>query len=307
MSITGIFSVMAKLLFAMAIGFLLKKKGIFSRETDSSISWAIVNITLPALILYAVAGSAGQSKGPVLLYFFVGLLLYVLILPVLCHVLASLLKVKGPERGVYEMLLMFANVSFMGIPVLQSIYGDSAVFYNSLLHMAFNLCIFTYGISLLERSQKGKVQLENLLTPGSLSCVAAMVIYFAKIPIPGPVSESLEFVGNVTTPLSMIVLGSMLAQYSFREIASNKKMYGMAFLKLLVLPAIAFLIARPIWGNSAFTGMLTLSAAMPAGTLCVMLANQKGNYVREASAGVLITTLFSVATIPLWMVVVVNF
>lgn len=305
MDIGMIFSVMLKLLAAMAIGLFLKKKKVFTKETDASLCWTIVNVTLPALVLYAVAGPAGSGGESVLLYFFAGIALY-LLLPLVCKPLVRLMKVEEEKRGVYELMLVFANVSFMGIPVLQSVYGNSAVFYNSLLHMTFNLCIFTYGDALLEKGGKTRVDLKKLLTPGSVSCILAMVIYFVKLPVPGPITESLGFVGNVTTPLSMVVLGSMLAEYRFSEIASDKRMYVLAFLKLMVLPTFVFAIARPIWGRTTFTGMLTLSAAMPAASLCVMLANQKKSCVKEASGGVLITTLLSMATVPLWMLLVMN-
>lgn len=304
MNLGIIINIMGKLLAAMVLGFFLKKKGMLRRESDGSLSGLIVNVTLPALILSSVSHSSSGEGESVMLYFLAGVALY-LLLPLVSKILVLPLGVEREKRGVYEMMLTFANVTFMAIPILQGIYGDSAVFYSSLLHMTFNLFIFTYGVSLLSKEKK-RMDVKSLLNPGSLSCLVAIAIYFCHVPIPEVVAGSLEFVGNVTMPLSMIVLGSMLADYRFAEIATDKRTYVLAFLKLILMPAIAFLVVRPLWGGTMFAGMLILSVAMPSGSLCVMLANQYDNHVREASAGVLITTLFSIITIPVWMLIVMN-
>lgn len=295
----SIVSAMVKIFVAILLGMYLRKKDFFPEGMSGKLSSLVVNYTLPALIIYSVCNTGSGNSMDVLKLFGMGILLY-LMLPVIALVFSKAARIRKEDAGSYQMLLIYGNISFMGIPVVQSIYGDIAVFYLSLLHMMFNFSIFTYGIYLVSKGDgKEKLHLKNVLNTGTISCILALAIYFSGIKIPVIISDSLNFIGGITTPLSMLILGYILGGYDIREIFREKKIYLMSIMKLLVFPLLAYLVSTRLFTDPVIIGVITLTVGMPSGSLCVMLSEQYGGNTRLLSIGVFVTTLLSLVTIPI--------
>ena len=213
------------------------------------------------------------------------------------------------KQGVYRMLLMFGNVTFMGFPVAQALYGEQAIFYMNIFNIPFTLLIFTYGVALLREKGDGvqtAVRARDIFSPGFLSGLLSLVIYFVQIPVPPMVVNALGFIGGLTTPLSMVVLGSTIAGFSFRDIFKEHKMFILAGLRLAVFPALGFLVAKLIFADAMLAGIVTISLGMPSASLCAMISRQYGNALQAdtAAMGVFITTVLSIATIPLMIMLI---
>lgn len=293
---------MFRLGFAIVIGYVLNKKRMINAQTNKSISAIIVNVSNPALVIYAVTGQQEVNAEVIKLIGF-GAVLY-LLLPLAALAAVLLIKPKLDERGVYQMLLVFGNIIFMGFPIVQAMYGNQAILYLNILNLPFTLLIFTYGVRLLRGRQGGiggGFTVKDLLTPGFLSALASLIIYLTRLKLPGFLVNALGFVGGLTTPLSMIVLGSMMAAYSFRDILRTKKLYLLSFVKLLVMPAAGYVLARLLFSDPVLVGVITISLAMPSATLCAMLGEQYGTEQQAglAAQGVLMTTILSLVSIPL--------
>lgn len=293
---------MFKLLFAMAMGFVLRRAKVVSAEANRGFSALVVNLTSPALALYAVLNQSEVNAEAFKLVGF-GAALYVLV-PMLAFGVTLLLNPAKDIRGVYQMLLVFGNVSFMGFPVAQAVYGDQAIFYINILHIPFTLMIFTYGVRLLRSgaAQGGvSLKLRDVLSPGFIAAVLSLVIYFLRIRFPALLTNALGFVGSMTTPLSMLVIGGMIAGFGWRELWAEKRLYLLALVKLCALPAMGFVAASLVFRDPVMVGAVTLSLAMPSGTLVPMVASQYGSQRQTdvAALGVFITTVLSMASIPL--------
>lgn len=302
MSYAQVLDTMFRLGFAMLLGYVLNKTRVINAETNKGLSGMIVNVTSPALAIYAVAGQQ-QVNAEVLKLVGFGAALY-LVLPVLALGAALLLRPARDVRSVYQLLLVFGNVSFMGFPVAQAVYGEQAIFYINILNIPFTLMIFTYGVRLLRGRGEGidaAFSWGDVFSPGFLSALISLAVYFARLPLPAFVVNALGFVGGLTTPLSMMVIGSMMAAFSFREVFAEKKLYLMAALKLVAMPVAGYFLARLLFADPVLVGVITLSLAMPSGALCAMVGQQYGT-VRQANTaalGVFITTILSMLSIPL--------
>ena len=164
--------------------------------------------------------------------------------------------------------------------------------------------IFTYGVRLLRGRGDGvgkPFSWADVFSPGFLAALFSLVVYFARLPLPTFVVNALGLVGGLTTPLSMIVIGSMMAAFSFRELFAEKKLYLMALVKLVAMPVAGYFVARLLFADPVLVGVVTLSLAMPSGALCAMIGQQYGT-VRQANItalGVFITTILSMISIPL--------
>ncbi len=295
-------AVMLKLLVAVIIGFGAGKKGILNNAVNKGLSALVVNITCPFLIVY-VAATQEQASSQVTGILGFGFLLYGGLV-LLSYGLSSIFF-SGGQRGMHQLLLTFSNVSFMGLPLVESLYGQDAVFLINILHIPFNLLIFTWGIFLLTENRE-RIQWKKIMQglPGILASLLALGISLTGISVPGMLLTPLSFIGSVTTPLSMLVMGGILAQYSFKEIWGEKRVYLLAVWKLLVYPLAGFLLANLFFEDAVIIGVITLSMGMPSASMCVMLCAQYGGDEKTASAGVMVTTLLSFITLPflmLWM------
>jgi len=136
---------------------------------------------------------------------------------------------------------------------------------------------------------------------GTLSCCVTLVVFGFNIPIHPVVQTTVTYLGNVATPLSMMSIGFSLGRANIFSIFNDKKLYLFTFIKLIIIPAIGVLILRRLNLPVQVLGVSAVMLSMPIGNLPVMLANQYGVNSESCAKGIIITTLFSVITVPLIM------
>ena len=313
LDLTLVLNQMIILLILIAIGFIAKKLKVITENGDSSISKLVINVTHPALILNSVFSGRAIENKAVLLTVFIAAAAYYLFSFVFAKAVVSIFRVKEKYSGAFQCMLSFGNISFMGIPVLRAVFPenqDTAILYQSIFVIFFNLFIFTYGIYLIgksEKTSKTKFSPKSFLNAGTVSSVLAVILYFFDIRPPEIITSALKSIGDVTTPLAMILIGSSLASFSMLGFLKHIRNYALTALKLLVMPAIVWIVSKYIIDDFLIRGVLTIVSAMPVATLTIMLSNQYGKEKEFVPQGVFMTTVFSVLTIPLTVFVLFNF
>lgn len=302
MDFSSIVTALFKLFFLLVLGYFLNKKKILDSHTNSGMSALLVNATNPALILSSLSATEAATKGEVsrLLLFGVG---WYIFLPIMAFVMVRLLRIQPSKRGTAQLLLIFSNTGFMAIPVLQTLYGDIAVFYSNILNLPFNFLLYSYGVFLLTRdkgrSNGDSVSWRQFLNPGIVASAIALIIYFCGLCLPVVLNEAFSFLGGVTPPLSMIILGSVLAEYPLSSMFKDLRINLMLLLKQLLLPMLAMLLGGLVFTNSVITGIITLTFAMPCASMAVILSKEYQGDTMTASVGVVFTTAISLITIPI--------
>ncbi len=302
---------MCKLFVTLALGYFLTKKGMLDEHTSQKLSALIVNVIMPLLIISSVAGVEGD-RGEVLAFFFTGMLFYCA-LPLVGWVIARFIRVPVNLRGTYMCMVMFANCAFMGFPVISALLGESSIFYSNIFHMGFNLSFFSLGLLLLRRDARvdgeegvragtRRQAVRQILNNGVIASVLAVIIYFAGIPLPDVVTETAGFIGDTSMPLSMLVIGSSIAGYSFREIFSRRKVYLITLARLVILPVLAYFAIQLFTDNDMFIKIVTITLGMPIASLVAMGSAPYKEQGKEASIAVVFSTLCSLVTIPVMSV-----
>lgn len=154
-----------------------------------------------------------------------------------------------------------------------------------------------------DREQHGKLQeiaevVKKIFNIGVIACIAAMLIYFLRIPVPSFLQAFITNLGNLTAPLSMMIIGASLAQMPLKELFLDRKLLLFSFIKLLVLPAVWMLMVNRMAEQEILRGVCLVMMATPAGSMTAMLAQQYGGDYETASRGVALTTVLSVITMP---------
>ncbi|MDF2520288.1 MAG: Auxin Efflux Carrier [Clostridia bacterium] len=285
------------LFIIMFIGLIAKKKNIINETVEKSISTLLIKIGLPSLVIASSAIQYSSEIIPNMLnIFLITLLSYVAIIAI-GMLTSSLFKFDKNSGRVYLSLIVFANVGFMGYPLAKALYGDIGVFYTSIVNLVFTSFLWTYGILLY--NSDGKINAKNLLNIGTVSSLITVLIFIFQIPIPAPVLSAFDLIGKMATPLSMIMIGSLIADINLKELFTDWRVYWTSLLKLILIPIATAIILKLLGYNEIVIGICTLMAAMPAGATNSIFAKEFDVNPTFASVGVFMTTLLSIATMPL--------
>ena len=268
----------------MSVGFVGSKIGMITEETSKRLSAIVVNIANPAMIL--VSGiSDERMEGRELL-----------------SLTVVLLRVDPKSRGVYQAMTVFSNIGFMGYPIIAALYGSSAILYGALYSIPFNILIYTFGVSALRKKENGeekkKLSLKEVLNIGVITSIISLILYLWQIRVPGFLTDTLSYLGNLTAPLSMMVIGASMTSISLRELFTDVRLLLFSLIKLLLIPVLGMLLIRQVVTNEVICGVFMIMLATPVGSMTAMLAQEYDGDYETASRGVTLTTLLSVITMP---------
>lgn len=285
----------------MSVGFVGSKIGMITEETSKRLSAIVVNIANPAMIL--VSGiSDERMEGRELLSLTVVILAIYAVLLLLAYLLPVLLRVDPKSRGVYQAMTVFSNIGFMGYPIIAALYGSSAILYGALYSIPFNILIYTFGVSALRKKENGaekkKLSLKEVLNIGVITSIISLILYLWQIRVPGFLTDTLSYLGNLTAPLSMMVIGASMTSISLRELFTDVRLLLFSLIKLLLIPVLGMLLIRQVVTNEVICGVFMIMLTTPVGSMTAMLAQEYDGDYETASRGVTLTTLLSVITMP---------
>lgn len=300
MDIMVVFQTMLKLFLLLVLGFVLFKCHIFDEYTNKKISALIVNVASPMLIISSIAGVEGNDKSIVFLMIGAGILMYIGFI-ILGKIINRIFPFPKKDWPVYECMVVFANTGFMGYPVLLDVFGQEAVFYASLIHMAFNFFVYTYAILCLTKSDDSefKLNFKQLLTPGIVLIFIGILIYLFDMQLPSVLMDTINSVGSLTAPLSMMMIGSSLAVYPIKDSFTDWRSYVFAFVRLIIVPFVTMIVCRLLHINPYYANITIITNAMPVGSMVLMLATQYNANVKIVTKNIVVSTLLSVITIPI--------
>ena len=310
MDITVVIQQMIIIFILIGIGVLLYKKEMLSEMTSGQISGLIVNLTNPALLI-----SSARQEGPKASMQELGTALCVdlVIYGILIAaglLIPRILRVPDGYHYSYQMLTVFGNVGFIGIPLATAVLGAECLIFVSIYNLLYNVFIYTFGISLLhraaarqasarqEQSISAKNRWKKLVNIGTISAVATIVIYLDDFRAPAVLSSTLTYIGQSTTLLSMLVLGVSVAQMTIKDIFAHPKLYGFVLLRQILVPVGCIMLLRLFLDNQLLLHTTVLMLAVPAGNMPLMLSKQLQIDTDTISQGIILTTILGLVTIP---------
>lgn len=298
-------------LFAILFtGWFLRRIDFIDDKMDHSMNKLIVYFAYPCLIVHNI-GSLKMSQEIVtdfIITFLCSLVLFYLY-GFFCKGYGKLRKFPEEESPIAQFAMATPNNGFMGFPVALIFFGDKGLLLMLAHNAAMNFFIFTYGIKLLKSAQTDearkatpkhifKAVLKLLLNPNILALVIGFAISLLGGNIPSAVDEYLLYIGNVSTPMAMIFIGSTLAGYRLTDIVKSKitiegSLVKLIWLPLLTIAAVYFLPVAPV-----IKCILALGISFPTAATVSMLAEQEGLEAGVASKILFLSTVVSIGTIP---------
>lgn len=296
MSFLDTFFEMLVILFGIAAGYLARRLGYLGGETDQKLSKIILNITMPCLIIASVTtGETLPEASKILSTLKVAAVFYGV--EMLVAVAAPrILGGTEQQKGVWRYILVFPNVAFIGYPVTVAVFGPEALFYAVILVLPFNLLAYSIGPLML--AGRAKFRWQQLASPCIIAAVLALVVALCRLSLPALVGECAAFVGDLTTPLSLLVVGSLLAGLSVKQVFASPRLWVLTALRLLLLPALLWVILGWMQVEPLVAGIAVVLMAMPAAVNGAMLCMEYHGDTECMAQGTFLTTLVSIFTIP---------
>lgn len=303
MDFAPVFKEILVLFIIIFVGFVLKKKGLIDNRLNSGLSELLINLTLPALIIssmYVEIDSEIIVNIQIITLITIGVYLLTI---VLSNLLVKVLPLPEDKKNIFIFMIVFGNVGYMGYPVLGVIYPEYGIFYGLFNNITFNVLLWTYGMYLFQSDRKNySVNPKNLINSGVVAILIGFFLLLTGIRIPGPILGAIDQLGDMTFPLSMLIIGSSLAGIKIKNIITSKPIFMLTTVKLLFVPLIILLLLRPFNIPDIVAHVTILLTAMPCAANSVVFAKKFNKDNQFAAQGVFVTTLLSMATIPLFLI-----
>lgn len=295
-------------LFAMMFtGYFLARRDWINDSLSSALSRLVVNIFNPFLMISSVFGQSLKQSGPLFWENLVLVGIFYLLLFLAGFFIVFVLRPTSQMAPIYKLLTLLPNCGFMGIPIVSSLLGAQYIIYVAVYMLVFNLIIYTYGISLVRRSLSDdsapalsmSARLRQIFgNTGVLASLITIVLFVTGISLPENVQKFINYMGNPCVPLSMILIGCSLAASPLSRIFQEVRLYGFAFIKMFAIPIVASFVIRLLPFDPVILTLFIIMLALPSGSMVVLITEEYNGNVQLASAGVVLTTIVSLFSIP---------
>ncbi len=283
----------------LIIGAALVEAKILSEASLDTISRLELKLVLPMLIFTNAVNGVTREVLLQSQYIFASAVAMFALLFILALSMMLIFGVKGDIGRVYCALSMFGNTNFMGIPLILSIFPETGMLYVSCFLIVDQLLLWTVGLKLVTPG-RGGFSLKKLVNPATCAIALGVLFVLFKIHLPNILNIAFGRIASMSTPLAMLYMGALFACINLKEYFKHIELYGMVLIKMLLFPVALLMILRllPVHPEVGFT--FALFSALPSMSSVAMMAksvsDEGGNY---AGGAVFITTLCSVATMPL--------
>ncbi|MBQ7200676.1 MAG: AEC family transporter [Eubacterium sp.] len=291
---------MGMIAFLVAIGFLTGKRKIVDSVSSKSISTIVVDICNPAMMLTSALGgsiTAGHDElitaGAIAVIFYAVMVLIGFVLP-------KLLRVETDKQRFYNMMCVYTNVGFIGIPVAHAILPPDGMLCVLVCNVMYSLLFYTHGVAVLS-GNKEKIRPSQILSPGTIAAIISILIVWFRISLPEVINETISYVGNATVFLSMLLLGVSIARSGLLEGLKSVKLWLFILIRMIALPTVLAVILKSLNIDPVITAGMCLMATMPVGNLPLIQAEKTGEDTTILSRAIAVTTVVSMITITVFM------
>ena len=284
-----VFNKIIALFLIILIGVYGTKKHIINDDVNKGLRRILLEITLPLLVINSFSFSFDEGMGRNIITAFIYSILFMILGGIISYILLK--PLKGEKKKILHFANFFSNCGFIGFPIINSIFGAEGVVYTSIFNMVFTIFLWTYGVMIFSDKLSKENIKKVLLNPSIIAVYIGIPIMIFNIKLPASILDTTKIVGDMTAPISMIIVGSILSKVKIKSIFKEASVYYGALIKLIVIPLAIYMIKLIIKDNSSVIDTIIVIQAMPAAA----------DFDKEKEYGaivVFVTTLLSIITIP---------
>ncbi len=290
----------------MALGLLINKAKVVPGEANQYLVTILLWVATPCMVFSSITS---RDYDPSILLstvqmFGLSALFFALTSLIGYFLAAKVFKVPSKDLGVYISGFAGINNGFMGFPITLALFGTEVFYYMVIFNIVLNIYLYS-GCPLLlsigygKKNFNMKYLVKTLANPSTIVCIVSMFMLVNGLHLPDILFESIDMVGDITVPLSMLVVGMQLGASNAKNVLKNGKLIGMSLIKMLIVPLMMFLIVNWLPIAVAVKVAVILGSAFPCAVIVSAITLLENKNATLASEIVAFTTFISVVTIPL--------
>ncbi|MDO4772744.1 MAG: AEC family transporter [Bacillota bacterium] len=285
------------------VGFICRKTNLVSERAQKDVTNIVLYAMLPATIVKTMTKPIDKDAIEMLLTMIAITVVSYIFITILSILVSKRFNLPDKQRDVLFGGMSFANITFMGLPVQEAVFGSEAVFFTIMSQLViFEIYCWSIGLSILEKHKKGgkfHISIKEVLKkPGVFASIIGLILLFAKVELPPMVDNFVTMLGKGISPLAMIAVGFMLANSNIKEAVRNKYLYISSFVKLLVIPLVMIGVLYALNIRGLVMAIPVIEMAMPTAAYLAMLSAIADNDTTLASEQIFVSSLLSLITIP---------
>ena len=294
MNVQVVFQQMIVIVALVCVGIGLYKKKYIDDAMTEKLSSIVVNVCNPLMCL-----SCGLETGITASHrniaeaIGIAVIVYALLIAG-GFLIPKLCRIKRGEQKFYNMMLVYANTGFIGIPVAKAVLPPEAMVYVIIFNILFSVFVYTHGMFVMKG---GEGNSHFKVSFGMICSFLTILIFWFGISLPEMVADCIMYIGDATTFLSMTLLGCSFAAASIKTLFSNPKMYLFALIKMLLVPLGIGYVLSLFSVEAKMLQAFVLMLSMPAANMPLMIAKQHKEDTKILTEGILLTTLFTPVTL----------
>ena len=302
-SISGILVILGMIL----VGFVIGEKGWFDDKSRGLLAKLVTQVALPCYMLYTITQRFTAAD---LLKMLPALRFPALSMVVLLGIatgVARIFAVRQDRRGLFISMFFNSNTIFVGLPINQALFGDASIPYVLIYYMCNTTFFWTLGTYLIQRDGEGEAQfdirisLKKVFSPPLMGFLLGLVLVMLQIKLPAFLASDLQYLGNLTTPLSMIFIGLSVSHVGVKQLVLGKDQLLILLGRFLVAPLLMATIVYWVTLPSLMKQVFIIQSAMPVMTNAPVVARLYGADSDYAAVMVTETTLATMVVIPILM------
>ena len=293
----------AMLFLLIGTGIAAVKAGVLKPEGKQTLSNLLVYLVVPAMILNSYRMEFSMEILHNLLAAF-GMSTLAILMGTLLTLVLTMGR-KDRRTPIFRFACIFSNAAYMGFPLISALFGSEGLLYASAYVTVFNILLWTMGYGFVSGSSSPKEVLRSLLhTPVLYAMVAGLAIYLLQIPVPQLVAQPLELMANMTTPLSMVITGMLIAAGDLGGTVRSLAVWKLAAVRMVLIPAVCLGVFGLLGLQGMASQVVLLLECCPAAAITSVFAVQFGHDEDFAAGAVVLTTLLSILILPLcaWVI-----
>lgn len=301
MNVAGLMNLQGMLFLLVAAGVVLRKQGILPEGAKAILTDLVICLILPCNIISSFLIKFNLN----ILKKFAIILIIASLIQAGCLLIARAFYNKEPDRRkkVLQYGTVCSNAGFMGNPIAEGVYGAEGLMYASIFLVPQRIVMWSAGVSYFTECPDRKAVVKKVLKhPCIVAVYIGMFLMISQLPLPAFLENTIRNIGSCTTTVSMVLIGTILAEVK-AESMLDTTMLKYAGIRLIFIPLLVFAGCRLFSIDPLLSGVSVLLTGMPAGsTTAILAAKYDGDYI-FATKCVVVTTLLSLVTIPLWCMI----
>ncbi|MFS9253210.1 AEC family transporter [Streptococcus infantis] len=305
-SISGILVILGMIL----VGFVIGEKGWFDDKSRGLIAKLVTQVALPCYMLYTITQRFTTADLLKMLPALRFPALSMVILLGIASGVAKIFAVRQDRRGLFISMFFNSNTIFVGLPINQALFGDASIPYVLIYYMCNTTFFWTLGTYLIQRDGEGEAQfdlktsLKKVFSPPLMGFILGLVMVMLQVKMPAFLASDLQYLGNLTTPLSMIFIGLSVSHIGVKQLVLGKDQLLILLGRFLVAPLLMATIVYWVPLPSLMKQVFIIQSAMPVMTNAPVVARLYGADSDYAAIMVTETTLATMVMIPILMVLI---